>query len=157
MKDRFYGVRHLAVHCFCHPQRAASKAPVVGPQCLTETRYRPLRDVTIAGPPRCQVWCRLYATVYRRKRPGNTQDGGTILPIAKLMADSESGSPDSYSSFLVTICLSRLVLEIFACDRQTDGRTTRTITIAGSHIVVGQLIMPLRNILYDRHACGGLV
>jgi len=37
------------------------------------------------------------------------------------MADSESGSPDS--SFLVTIGLSLLVLDIFACDRQTDGRT----------------------------------
>jgi len=56
------------------------------------------------------------------------------------MADSESGSPDSYSSFLVTIRLSRLVSEIFACDRQTDGRTTWTLTIAGPHIAAGQLI-----------------
>jgi len=38
-----------------------------------------------------------------------------------MMADSESGSPDSYSSFIVTIHLSRLVSEIFACERQTDG------------------------------------
>jgi len=39
------------------------------------------------------------------------------------------GKPVSYSSFLLTIRLSRLVSEIFACDRQTaDGRTTRTIT-----------------------------
>jgi len=55
------------------------------------------------------------------------------------MANSESGSPSSYSRFIVTICLSSLVSEIFACetDRQTDGRTTRTITIAGSHIVAG--------------------
>jgi len=36
------------------------------------------------------------------------------------MADSESGSPVSYSSFLVTIRLSRLVSEIFACDRETE-------------------------------------
>jgi len=41
-------------------------------------------------------------------RPGNAQNGGTVLPIANLMADSESGSPDSYSSFLVTIGFSRL-------------------------------------------------
>jgi len=54
-------------------------------------------------------------------QPGNTQNGGTVLPIANLMADSESGSPDSYSSFLVTKRLSRLVSEIFACDRQTDN------------------------------------
>jgi len=38
------------------------------------------------------------------------------------MADSELGSSDYYSSFLVTIRLSRLVSEIFACDRQTDGQ-----------------------------------
>jgi len=62
-------------------------------------------------------------TVYRRKRSGNAQNGGTVLPIANTMADSESGSPDSYSSFLVTIRLSRLVSEIFTCDKHTDGRT----------------------------------
>jgi len=60
-------------------------------------------------------------------RPGNTQNGETVLPIAHLMADSESESPDSYSSFLVTMRLSRTVSETFACDgqtdRQTDGRT----------------------------------
>jgi len=52
------------------------------------------------------------------------------------MADSKSGSPDSYSSFLVTVRLSRLVSEIFIYDRQT----TQTITIAGPRIMVGQLI-----------------
>jgi len=41
--------------------------------------------------------------------------------IANLMADCESGSPSSYSHFIVTIGLSRLVSEIFACDRQTDN------------------------------------
>jgi len=45
-----------------------------------------------------------------------TQNGGTVFPIANLMADSDSGSPVSYSSFLVTIRLSRLVSEIIACD-----------------------------------------
>jgi len=62
--------------------------------------------------------------------------------IANLMADSELGSPDSYSSILITIRLSRLVSVISACDRQTDGWTVWTITIAGPHIVVGQLIIP---------------
>jgi len=78
--------------------------------------------VTIAGPPRCPLWCHLYGrpTVYRIKRPGNTQNGGTVLSVANLVAYSESGSSDSYSSFLVTIRLSRLVSEIFVCDRQTD-------------------------------------
>jgi len=75
--------------------------------------------------------------------PGNAQHGGTVLPIANLMADFESGSPVSYSSFLVTIGvgLSGLVSEIFACDRRTDGQTMQTITIAGRHIVAGQLII----------------
>jgi len=102
--------------------------------------YRPLWDETIAGPPRCPVCCRLvtvptdpftiftspigpFLSEWAKCKPGNTQNGGTILPIANLMADSESGSPDSYLSFLVTIRLSRLVSEIFACDRQTDGQT----------------------------------
>jgi len=43
-------------------------------------------------------------------------------------------SPDSYSSFLVTIRLSRLVSEILACDRQT----TRTIATAGRHTANNQ-------------------
>jgi len=73
-------------------------------------------------------------------QPENTQNGKTVLPITNLMADSEPGSPVSYPSFLVTICLSRLVSEIFACHTQTDRRTMRTITIAGLHIVAGQLI-----------------
>jgi len=38
-----------------------------------------------------------------------TQNGRTIHRITNPTADSESGSPDSCSSFLVTICLSRLV------------------------------------------------
>jgi len=50
------------------------------------------------------------------------QNGGTILPIANLTTDSESGSLDSYSNFLVRIRLSRLVLEIFTCDREMDGQ-----------------------------------
>jgi len=57
------------------------------------------------------------------------------------MAASESGSPDSYSSFLVTIRLSRLVSEIFACDRHTDGRSDNAgHNIAGHQTVAGQLI-----------------
>jgi len=72
-------------------------------------------------------------------RPGNTKNGGTVLPIANLMADSESASPDSYSSFLVAIRLSRQVSEIFISDRQTDRQTTRIITIACPHTVAGQL------------------
>jgi len=51
------------------------------------------------------------------------EDGLTVLPIANLMADSELGSPVFYSSFLVTMCLSRLILEIFACDGQTGRQT----------------------------------
>jgi len=66
-------------------------------------------------------------------QPGNTQNGGTVLPIVNLMADSESESLDSHSSFPVTIRLSHLVLEIVTRDRQTDERTMWTITIAAPH------------------------
>jgi len=45
----------------------------------------------------------------------------TVLPIANLMADSESGNPSSYLRFIVTVGLSHLVSEIFVCDRQTDN------------------------------------
>jgi len=104
------------------------------------TRYRLLWDVTTAGPPRCPVWCRLvtvptdpfttftsptgpFLSEWAKCQPGNTQNGGTILPILYLMEDSESGNPSSYSHFIVTIGLSHLVLEMIACDWQTDRRT----------------------------------
>jgi len=82
------------------------------------------------------VWCSLYGTVCRRKRPGNTQNGETVLPIANPVADSESGRPDSYSSNHTSISPSSRDIRVW----QTDGRTTQTITIAGSHVVAGQLI-----------------
>jgi len=41
-------------------------------------------------------------------------------------ADSESGSPVSYSSFRLTIGLSRLVSEMFARETQTDGQPDNT-------------------------------
>jgi len=81
------------------------------------------------------VWCRLatvlthpfttftsptgpFLSEWANCRPGNTQNGGTVLSTANLMADSEPGSPISSSRFLVTI---RLVSEILAFNRQTDS------------------------------------
>jgi len=65
------------------------------------------------------------------------------------MADSESQTPISYSSFLVIIGLSRLVLEIFACDRQTDrqtdGVTTRVVAIAVDRHSGGPAIKEFRS------------
>jgi len=59
-----------------------------------------------------------------------------------LMAESESGSPVFYSSFLVTIRLSRLVSRIFTCDRQTDRRLDNADHYYSCrHIVAGQLII----------------
>jgi len=54
---------------------------------------------------------------------GNAQNGGTVLPFANLMADSEPETQISYSSSTVTVTLSHLVLYIFTCDTQTDGQT----------------------------------
>jgi len=111
--------------------------------------YRPLWDTAIAGIPWCfgvvlspPNWvfpCRgFFPTARMIHVPVNsthtqnpplqssavtTQCGANVLPIVNLMADSESGSPSSYSCFIVTIGLSRLVSEIFTCDRQTNGRT----------------------------------
>jgi len=85
----------------------------------------------------------VFTVVYQMKRHGNIQNGGTVIPIANLLANAESGSPHFYPTFLVTIRLSHLVSEIFACDRQTDGWTMRTITIDRPHIEAGQLISSL--------------
>jgi len=52
---------------------------------------------------------------------------GTILSVANLMAYSEPGTPISYSSFIVTVGLSRSMSEIFACETRTD----RQRSIAG--------------------------
>jgi len=82
-----------------------------------------LWDVTTAGPPRCPVWWHLCSTVYRRKRPRNTQNGRSVLLIVNLMADSKSRSPHSYLSFTVTMRLSHLVSEIFTCHRQMNEWT----------------------------------
>jgi len=65
-----------------------------------------------------------------------------LLPVTNLLADSESGSLDSYSCFLVTILLSRLVSEIFVYDKQTDGKTDNADHYySWPHIVAGQLKM----------------
>jgi len=56
------------------------------------------------------------------------------------MADSEWGGPDSYSSFQGIICLSRLVLETFVSEKQTDRPTTWNITIAAPPPIVAGLL-----------------
>jgi len=61
-----------------------------------------------------------FLSEWMKYQPGNTKNVETVLPIANLRADSESRSADCYSSFLVTIGLSRLVSEIFACDMVCD-------------------------------------
>jgi len=63
-----------------------------------------------------------FLSEWAKCQPRSTQDGGTILVIANLMADSESESPDSYLSFLVTTRLFRLVS---VTDRQTDEQADR--------------------------------
>jgi len=50
-----------------------------------------------------------FLSEWAQCRRGNIQNGGTVFPIANLVGDIESGSQDTYSSFLVTIRLSRLV------------------------------------------------
>jgi len=101
-----------------------------------KTRYCPLWDVMTADPPWCPLpsvvvfsfsfseagirWCAWstqqngqcsqancpFLSEWVKCQAGNTKNGGTVLLIANLMADSESGSPDSYSRFLVNIRLS---------------------------------------------------
>jgi len=91
--------------------------------------------VTIAGPLWCPVWCWLvtvpadpFITFTRPTSPFLSEwvkcqprMAEPYFRLRNLMADSESGSPSSYSSLIVTIGLSHLVAETFACDRQTDN------------------------------------
>jgi len=77
------------------------------PSKALQTRYHPLRDVMIAGQPRSPVWCRLptvptdpittftsptdpFLSEWVKCQPRNTQNGGTVLLVANLMAESES-------------------------------------------------------------------
>jgi len=86
------------------------------------------RSVTVPTEPLTRSSCQCLSQL-ANCRSRNIQNSRTVLQIANLMANSEPGSPVSCSSFLVTIRLSRLVSEIFACDTlmdgQTDGRTDR--------------------------------
>jgi len=109
-------------------------------QSFTRNRQGIVRYAVWDVTSRCPVSCRLYRTAYSSSKKVTRRHSKWLNHTSdRDMADSVSGSPDSYSSFLVTIHLSRLVSEIFACDRQI----TWTITIAGPHIVVGQLKMHL--------------
>jgi len=69
------------------------------------------------------------------------------------MADSQLGSPDYYSIFLVTIRLSRLASDI--CAWQTYRQTMQTI--ASPHTVVGQLISKNQHIQQPEMWCKNTV
>jgi len=70
-------------------------------------------------------------------RPGNTQNGGTVLYDRESDDRFLIGKNEFFATYLVTrpLRLSRLVSEILAIDKWTDGQTTPTITIAGPHIM----------------------
>jgi len=89
------------------------------PRCIRRNRQCQSRLVTVPTDPFTRPTAPLLCE-WAKCQSRNTQNGRIVLPIANLMADSESGIPDSYSSLLVTIRLSRLVSEIFACYSQTD-------------------------------------
>jgi len=113
----------------------------------SKTRYHPLWDVMIPGLPQCPVWCRLYSTVYQRKWPGHPK-------LQNRTSDPESngrlwiGKPRflfEFPSNHMSISLSFEDIRMWQTDRWTDGRITWTITIAGPHIVAGQLIISYKN------------
>jgi len=54
---------------------------------------------------------------------GNAQNGGTVLPVANLIADSKSGTLLSYSRLIITQALYCVVLEIFTCDTRTEVKS----------------------------------
>jgi len=94
------------------------------------TRYRQLLDVTKAGLPYCLCAAIFTVQFIKESDLQTPKNGGTVLPTVNLTADSESRSLDSYSSFLVTICLSYLVSQIFMCDRQMDRQCGPLLQLA---------------------------
>jgi len=128
---------------------------------LYKTRYRPMGGddswsatvpcVVVTGD--CSHWSIHY--LHQVNRPisvwmcevpcpaGNTQNGGTILPITKPDGRCWIGKAkflftfhSNHTSISLSFRYSRVT------DRQTHrhGRTTWTISIAGPHIVAGQLV-----------------
>jgi len=82
------------------------------------TRYCLLSDVTIAGLPRCPVWCQLvtvptdpfttfttqtgpFLSEWAKCQPGNSQNSRTVLPTTNVMADFETQFPSNHMSYLV--------------------------------------------------------
>jgi len=63
-------------------------------------------------------------------RPRNTQNGGTILLIANPMADSESGSPDSYSNQRASLTTQLDTVQTKTCEaiqlRQSKAQTVNS-------------------------------
>jgi len=96
----FYFTFYLFGGCVRTQRTTCLRAWVPTGDCYTD----PFTTFTSPTGPFLSEWAKC--------QPGNTQNGGTVLQIANLVADSESGSPVSYSSFLVTVCLSCLVSEI---------------------------------------------
>jgi len=83
-------------------------------------RVRLLLIVIAAG---VSVSAETRKAIYRIRRYCKaTSEYSPICSIGLTLADTESGSLNSYSSFLVTIPLSHLASEIFPCDRQMDGQ-----------------------------------
>jgi len=94
-----------------HDLTMAAAGRAFGPdRAVPGIRYRPSWDVTIAGPPRCLVWCwlvtvptepfitftsstSLFLSKWAKCQPGNTQNGRTVLQITNLMANSEVRFP----------------------------------------------------------------
>jgi len=119
-------------------------------------RYRPLCDVTIDGPPWCPVWCRLVTvltdplTTFTRQTAHFGLNGRRSATQKhpkwqNCTSDRESdgrfwiGRPGfvfEFPSNYMSISLSLGDIRV----RQTDRRTTRSITIAGPHIVAGEII-----------------
>jgi len=56
------------------------------------------------------------------------QNGRTVLLIVNLIADAESGSPDSHSSFLVTIHLSQFWRYLHVTDRRVSDNADHLVT-----------------------------
>jgi len=78
----------------------------------------------------CETLCVVHLLRWNgtiARPPQNAHNDGTVLPVANLMAHSESGTSISYTSFTVTTGLSCLISEIFACDTQADGGVTTVL------------------------------
>jgi len=106
-------------------------APTTIVTVIHKTSYFPLWDVTIAGSPPCPLPSVVPSFQYNLSEKAIRKHPKWWSRTSNHESDDRLwiGSPIPYSSFLVTIHLFCLVLEIFTCDEWTVNTTKQAVPV----------------------------